>query len=91
MAAKVQISMDEGLLARLDEFADRSFCTRSGAIAMAVSQLVLQDELQRSIRTMAVAMQRIAENNEIDEQSKQELAQLQSIAAMISKSQYGTF
>ena len=91
MAAKVQISIDEALLKKLDDFADRSFCTRSGAIAMAVSQLVLQDELQRSIRTMAVAMQRIAENNEIDEQSKQELAQLQAVAAMISKSQYGTF
>lgn len=91
MAAKVQISIDETLLKKLDDFADRSFCTRSGAIAMAVSQLVMQDELQRSIRTMAVAMQRIAENNEIDEQSKQELAQFQAVAAMISKSQYGTF
>ena len=91
MAAKVQISIDETLLKKLDDFADRSFCTRSGAIAMAVSQLVMQDELQRSIRTMAMAMQRIAENNEIDEQSKQELAQLQAVAAMISKNQYGTF
>lgn len=91
MAAKVQISIDETLLKKLDDFADRSFCTRSGAIAMAVSQLVMQDELQRSIRTMAMAMQRIAENNEIDEQSKQELAQFQAVAAMISKSQYGTF
>ena len=91
MAAKVQISIDETLLKKLDDYADRSFCTRSGAIAMAVSQLVMQDELQRAIRTMAMAMQRIAENNEIDEQSKQELAQFQAVAAMISKSQYGTF
>jgi metal-responsive CopG/Arc/MetJ family transcriptional regulator len=91
MSAKVQISIDEGLLARLDEFADRNFCTRSGAVSMAVSQLVLQDELQRSLRTMALAMQRIAENGELDEQSKNDMKQIQALMQIMSQSKYSTF
>lgn len=91
MSAKVQISIDEGLLARLDEFADRNFCTRSGAVSMAVSQLVLQDELQRSLRSMALAMQRIAENGELDEQSKNDMKQIQALVQIMSQSKYSTF
>lgn len=85
MTVKVQVTMDEALLQRLDEYADRSFNTRSGAVSLAVSQLLMQDDLQRSIRTMALAMQRIAENNEIDEESKKQLFAFQSLARMYSE------
>ena len=91
MSAKVQISIDETLLQKLDDFADRNFCTRSGAVSMAVSQLVLQDELQRSMRSMAMAMQKIAENGHLDEQSVKDMKQMQQLIQLISQSKYGTF
>lgn len=82
--AKVQISIDDGLLSRLDEYADRNYTTRSGAVSLACNQLIMADDMRRSIRTMALAMKRIADSNEIDEQSKEELKAFEMLAQMMS-------
>lgn len=85
-AVKVQITMDESLLSRLDEFVDRNFSTRSGAISLACTQMLMSEDIRMSIRTIAIAMKRIAESNEIDEQSKEDLKSFELLAKMISDS-----
>ena len=82
--ARVQISIDDSLLARLDEYADRNFTTRSGAISLACNQLIMTDDVRRSIRTISIAMKRIAESNVIDDQSKEDLKSFELLAQMIS-------
>lgn len=82
--AKFQVSMEDELLARLEEYADRNYTTRSGAISLACNQLIMADDVRRSLRAMAFAMKRIAESNEIDEQSKQDLQTFETLAKMIS-------
>lgn len=84
-AVKVQITMDESLLSRLDDFVDRNFSTRSGAIALACTQMLLSDDIRVSIRTIANAMKRIAESNEIDEQSKEDFKQFELLAKALSE------
>lgn len=81
---KFQVSMDDELFAKIEDYADRNYTTRSGAISLACNQLVMADEVQRAIRTMALAMKRIAESNEIDEQSKEELKSFEMLAKMFS-------
>ena len=82
--AKVQISIDDGLLSRLDDYADRNFTSRSGAISWACNQMIMADDLRRSLRTVAIAMKRIADSNEIDEKSKEELRAFEMLAEMVS-------
>ena len=82
--AKVQISIDDSLLARLDEYADRNFTTRSGAISLACNQLIMTDDVRRSIRTISIAMKRISESNVIDDQSKEDLKAFELLAQMMS-------
>lgn len=82
--AKFQVSMDDELLARIEEYADRNYTTRSGAISLACNQLVMADDMRRAIRTMALAMKRIAESNEIDEQSKTDLQAFEMLAKMMT-------
>lgn len=84
--AKVQISMEDNMLQRLDEYADRNYTTRSGAIAYACSQMMAAEEMRRAISTMALAMKRIAESNEIDAQSKADLEQFQMLAKVLEES-----
>ena len=81
---KFQVSMDDELFAKIEDYADRNYTTRSGAISLACNQLVMTDEIQRAIRTMALAMKRIAESNEIDEQSKEDLRHFEYLAKIFS-------
>ena len=82
--AKFQVSMDDELSARVEDYADRHFMTRSGVVTMACNQLLLTEDVQRSIKTVALAMKRIAESNQIDEKSKEELHEFEVLAKMIS-------
>lgn len=82
--AKFQVSMEDELLARLDEYADRNFTTRSGAVSLACNQLIMADDIRRSTLSLAFSMKRIAESNEIDEQTKKELQSFEMLAKMFS-------
>lgn len=83
---KFMVSMDDELFERLDNFADRNYITRSGAVTMAVNQFIMADDMRRAICDMAVTMRRIAESNEIDEKSKADLKAFEMLAQMFSYS-----
>ena len=76
--------MDDELSARVEDYADRHYMTRSGVVTMACTQLLLTEDIQRSIKTVAMAMKRIAESNKIDEKSKEELREFEALARAIS-------
>lgn len=82
--AKFQVSMDDELATRLEEYADRHFMTRSGVVTMACNQLLLTEDVQRSIKTIALAMRRIADSNKIDDKSKEELREFELLAKMFA-------
>lgn len=82
--AKLQISMEDELLARVDDYADRHYMTRSGFLALAATQLLLQDEVQKSIRTMALAFKTIAETGKVSEKTMKELEDFQKLAANLA-------
>lgn len=82
--AKFQVSMDDELFRRIEDYADRNYITRSGAIALACNQLVMADDMRQAICDMAVSMARIAESNEIDEQAKEDLKAFHTLAKMFS-------
>jgi metal-responsive CopG/Arc/MetJ family transcriptional regulator len=82
--AKFQVSMDDELETRLEEYADRHFMTRSGVVTLACNQLLLTEDVQRSIKTIALAMRRIADSNKIDDKSKEELREFELLAKMFA-------
>ena len=81
---KLQISMDDDLLARVDECADKRYMTRSGFIAQACLQVVNQDEIVRAINRVSYAVMKAAENNEIDDETKKELEQFELMVKLMS-------
>lgn len=84
--ARFQVSMDDDLFNRLEEYADRNYISRSGAVCMAVNQFIMADDMRRAISDMAITMRRIAESNEIDDKSKAELKAFELLAQMFNTS-----
>lgn len=82
--AKFQVSMDDELARRLEDYADRHFMTRSGVVTMACNQLILTEDVQRAIKSIAMSMKRIAESNKIDEKTKEDLREMEILAKMFS-------
>lgn len=80
---KVNITMDDELMAKLDEAADEMYTTRSGFITMAVSQVLASREAINAVKTMAIAIKKIADTGEIDDTTRHQIEDFQRIATMI--------
>jgi len=64
--AKVQISIDSSLLARMDNYAKANYMSRSGFISMVVNQYLLQSDLLCLMGDMRSAMDKISRTGTLD-------------------------
>lgn len=80
---KINITMNDELLERLDKHAKEQFTTRSGLISLACTQYLNQLEAMNLLRLMSTAMQRIAETGTIDEEAKQQIDDFERICKML--------
>ena len=81
---KVNITLDEELLQRIESFADENYLTRSGLITLATSQYLIQEEASRAIVDLSLAMRKIAETGTITEDQLRELENFERFARMLS-------
>ena len=81
---KVQITIEEELLDRIDQAADEAYTSRSGFISQACNQLIMQNDVSKALADLAVCMRRIADNGGIDEKSRHDLEQFEAFAKVIS-------
>lgn len=82
---KVQVSLDDELMTKVDAYADKMYLNRSAFISMSCSKFIASMEMQSAIGDMAVTMRRIADNNKIDEQSRKELERFEVLAELFSQ------
>lgn len=81
---KLQISLDDELVSRIDNCADRNYMTRSGFISQACVQFLNQNELVSSINRISYAVLKAAENNEIDEDTRRQLEEFQIMVKVMT-------
>ena len=81
---KVNITLDEELLQRIESYADENYLTRSGLLTIAASQFLLQAEASRAIVDMSLAMRKIAETGAIDDEQRRRLEDFERFARMLS-------
>lgn len=81
---KVNITLDEDLLQRIEDYADSNYLTRSGLITLATSQFLLQGEAFKAIIDMSLAMRKIAETGEVDQSVIDQLEDFERLARIIS-------
>lgn len=76
---KVQITLDEELVARIDSYADDNYMSRSGLISVATAQFLNQQEAVSAVKSMSLAMRKIADTGTLDEASMKELEDFERI------------
>ena len=81
---KLQISLDDELVSRIDNCADRNYMTRSGFISQACVQFLNQNELVSSINRISYAVLKASENNEIDEDTRRQLEEFQIMVKVMT-------
>ena len=80
--AKVNITLDDELLKRVDEFADSNYMSRSGLVTASLSQYLNQAEVSKAICDIAVSMRKIADTGKIDHEAKEQLEDFERLAKM---------
>lgn len=85
--AKVQISIDDKLLDRIDCYADENYITRSGLISMGMSEYLNSRETMRLIKNLNVAVQRIADQGAVDEDTMRQLEDFERLCKIITANQ----
>lgn len=83
---KINISMNDELVTRLDKYADDNYTTRSGLITTALTQYLNGKEMVLAIKQMGLAMKRISESGEIDNQTQRELEDFERLCQMFAQS-----
>lgn len=80
---KLQISLDDELVSRIDNCADKNYMSRSGFISQACVQLLNQTELVSSINRISLACQKVSESNQLDDDIKRQFKEFELLAKIM--------
>lgn len=80
---KVNITLNDDLLARVDQYADENGLTRSGLITVALGDYLSAKELTSAIKSISFTMQEIASKGEVDEETQRQLDDFQRLVNLL--------
>lgn len=81
---KIQVTLEQDLLDRIEAYAERNGLSRSSMMAYAATQLMRTDEAISSMASVAASMRRIADSGEISEQDRKQLEQFEAMASLLT-------
>lgn len=81
---KVNVTIDEGLLERIDEYAEDNFITRSGLVQLAMSQFLTSNEATKALVEISLSLKKIAQTGSFSEDDLRQLQGLEQLAIMLS-------
>ena len=81
---KVNVTIDEGLLERIDEYAEDNFITRSGLVQLAMSQFLTANEATNALVEISLSLKKIAQSGSFSEDDLRQLQGLEQLAIMLS-------
>ena len=82
--AKIQISLDDELLKRVDSYADDNYMSRSGLLTLAITQFLNANEVTKAIVSLNTTMQAIKDTGKLDHESLEQLEDWQRLANMLT-------
>ena len=80
---KINISINDDLLVRIDKFSENNYLSRSGLISLACNQFLISQEAQAMFRNISLAFNKISEQGFLDEETKKELEDIMRLCAML--------
>lgn len=83
---KINISLDEELVKRIEAYSDANYMSRSGFISLACTQYLAQADVVTAIKTLTLALQKIADTGAVDSETMQQLEDFQRLAKLLASS-----
>lgn len=80
---KVNITLNDDLLAKVDQYADENGMTRSGLVAVALGDYLSARELTSAIKSIAFTMEDISSKGEVDEEAQKKLDDFQRLVNLL--------
>lgn len=80
--AKINISIDDNLLERLDKVADSNYMSRSGLISTACAQYINSNEVIVAIKDMAFCIRKIADEGTVDHETMEQLEDFERLCKL---------
>lgn len=80
---KVQVSLDDELMKRIDEYADQNYMSRSGLISLATTQFLNTADVTKAIIDMSLCMRKIADTGKVDHETMEHLEDLERLSKML--------
>ena len=83
---KINISLDEELVKRIEAYSDANYMSRSGFISLACTQYLAQADVVTAIKTLTLALQKIADTGAVDSETMKQLEDYQRLAKLLAGS-----
>lgn len=83
---KLQITLEEELLNSVDDYCDKNYMNRSWLISQALVQVLNQQKMIDSLVNVSIALKNVSEQGCIDDATKKEMEQFESLCKMIISS-----
>ena len=83
---KINISLDEELVKRIESYSDANYMSRSGFISLACTQYLAQADVVTAIKTLTLALQKIADTGAVDSETLKQLEDYQRLAKLLAGS-----
>lgn len=83
---KMQISMNDELAKRVDDYADENYMSRSGFISLACANYLNAHEATKAVQEVAACMRKIADTGKVDHDAMEQLEAFEEFAKMINSS-----
>lgn len=80
---KVQITLDDALVSRLDEYAEDNYLSRSGCISLALTQYLNSADVTKAIKDLAISMRKIADTGKVTAEQMEQLEDMERLAKML--------
>lgn len=81
---KINVTLDEDLLRRVDEYSEENYLNRSSLISLATTQFLNAAEVTKAVRDMAVCIRTIADRGEIDEETTRQLEDFERLSRILT-------
>lgn len=82
--AKVQISIDDDLLSKIDKIADSMYMSRSGFVSYSCAQVINSNAAMIAITEVSLALKKIADTGQISEEDKLKLDDFERIVKLVT-------
>lgn len=79
---KVNVTLDDELMQRVDNYADRNYMSRSGLISLAVTQYLNQQEVILAIKDVSLAIRKIADTGKMDHETIKQFEDFERLSKM---------